>query len=131
LISWRNSSITDFEKMISKEFKGREITPVGQLVDFGYEESIKGWEQGFHFVRENQAEWILNVLSTVALRKDEVLVVMSASMEIKGKSSDTSNLFFQTFKRDDEDTWQLVRSYIEAGISNAVLKTFRWETLHL
>ena len=131
MISWRNSSITDFEKMISKEFKGREITPVGQLVDFGYEESIKGWEQGFHFVRENQAEWILNVLSTVALRKDEVLVVISASMEIKGKSSDTSNLFFQTFKRDDEDTWQLVRSYIEAGISNAVLTTFRWETLHL
>lgn len=116
LDSWRASSLIDFEPFISKEYTAREITSKGQVIDFGYEESIKGWEQGFHFVKENEAKWVIHELSTLPLREDEIMVILSAGMAIKGNPLATSNLFFQTFKRSDAHNWQLVRSYIEAGI---------------
>ena len=46
---WRNSSLADMKRIISKDYKAREIS-AGEVVDFGYEQSIAGWEQGFNFV---------------------------------------------------------------------------------
>src|SRR5699024_11696227 len=114
---WINSSLIELKGLISKDFKAREITG-GEIIDFGYEESIKGWEQGFNFVKANDAQWKLNEISTLQLRVDETLVILSATMVIQGKSLDTSNLFFQTFRKNDNNDWKLVRSYIEAGIPN-------------
>ncbi|WP_245604645.1 hypothetical protein [Paucisalibacillus globulus] len=39
---WRNSSLIDLKNIISKDYKAREISD-GEIVDFGYEESITGW----------------------------------------------------------------------------------------
>jgi len=50
------------------------------------------------------------------LRVDETLVIISATMILQGRSLDTANLFFQTFKKDTYNGWKLIRSYIEAGI---------------
>lgn len=115
---WRTSSLTELKDLISIDYQAREIRG-GELIDFGYEESIQGWEHGFHFVQENNAQWILKEISIIPLRDDERLVILSATMTINGKSLETANLFFQTFKRNNIGDWKLVRSYIEAGISNA------------
>jgi hypothetical protein len=115
LDAWRNSSLTKMQVLISDYYKAREISG-GDVIDFGLEESIKGWEQGFNFVRENNAQWVLNELSVLPLRNDEILAIISATMVIQGKSLETANLFFQTFKKNRNDEWKLVRSYIEAGI---------------
>jgi hypothetical protein len=125
LESWRSSSLIDFEPFISKAYKAREITSEGQVIDFGYAESIKGWEQGFHFVKKNEAEWLLNELATLTLREDEIMVILSAGMAIKGHPLATSNLFFHTFKRTDGHNWLLVRSYIEAGINTKNLSDIK------
>ncbi|KQL54178.1 flavoprotein [Heyndrickxia shackletonii] len=117
---WRTSSITELKDLISIDYKGREITG-GEIVDFGYEESINGWEEGFKFVQENNARWVLNEISIFPLRVDETLVILSATMVINGKSLETANLFFQTFKKNNIGDWKLVRSYIEAGIPNGNL----------
>lgn len=114
---WRTSSLTELKDLISLDYRAREITD-GEIVDFGYEESINGWEQGFNFVQENNALWVVNEISIFPLRVDEKLVILSATMVIKDKSLDTANLFFQTFKRNSLGDWKLVRSYIEAGIPN-------------
>ena len=121
---WRTSSLTELKDIISKDYKAREITG-GEIIDFGYEESINGWEQGFNFVQENNAEWILKEISIFPLRVDETLVILSATMVIKGKRLETANLFFQTFKRNSAGDWKLVRSYIEAGISNDNISQIR------
>ena len=115
LDAWRNSSIVDLRDLISQDYKAREIAG-RDIVDFGYEESVNGWEQGFNFANENNAEWKIKVVSILPLREDETMAILSATMIIQGKALGTANLFFQTFKKDSNNDWKLVRSYIEAGI---------------
>ncbi|WP_427136870.1 flavoprotein [Psychrobacillus psychrodurans] len=112
---WRESSLKDLKKLISRDYKAREIIG-GDIFDFGYEESLNGWEQGFSFAKENNAQWNINVISILPLRENETMAILSATLIIQGKSIETANLFFQTFKKDSINDWKLVRSYIEAGI---------------
>ena len=112
---WRTSSLVDLKELISKDYKAREITG-NDIVDFGYEESVNGWEQGFNFVKENNAKWNIKVVSILPLREDETMAILSATMIIQGETLGTANLFFQTFKKNSNNDWKLVRSYIEAGI---------------
>ena len=112
---WRTSSLVDLKELISKDYKAREITG-RDIVDFGYEESVNGWEQGFNFVKENNVQWNIKVVSILPLREDETMAILSATMIIQGKTLGTANLFFQTFKKNSNNDWKLVRSYIEAGI---------------
>lgn len=115
LACWSNSSLVEMKELISPDYQAREITN-GEIVDFGYTESLIGWEQGFNFIEENQGEWDLNELYSIPLRQDEWLSVISASLVINGKRLNTANLFFQTFRREHNTDWKLIRSYIEAGI---------------
>lgn len=103
------------KNIISIDYKAREISG-GEVVDFGYEEAINGWKQGFNFVKENDAQWELNEISILPLRDDETMAILSATLVIEGKSLETVNLFFETFKRNEDNNWKLVRSYIEAGV---------------
>ena len=114
---WRDSSLTNLKNLISQDYEAREIEG-GNIVDFGYEESIDGWEQGFKFVKENNAHWNINVISIIPLRETETMAIISATMVIQGKSLETANMFFQTFKKNNINEWKLVRSYIEARIPN-------------
>jgi hypothetical protein len=114
---WRSSSIDGLKDFISKDYQAREITE-GEIVDFGFEESVQGWEQGFNFVKENNAQWKLYEISIMPLKDNEVMAVIFATMVIGGKSLATGNLFFYTFKKDHSENWKLIRSYIEAGIAN-------------
>ncbi|AMO85235.1 hypothetical protein B857_02439 [Solibacillus isronensis B3W22] len=116
LDAWRNSSLVDLKELISQTYEAREITG-GNIVDFGYVESLNGWEQGFNFAKENNAQWNIRVVSILPLRKDETMAILSATMVIQGESLKTANLFFQTFKKYNQGDWKLVRSYIETGIS--------------
>lgn len=115
LDAWERSSITDLENFISTDYKAREISGV-EMADFGYDESINGWQQGFDFVKENEAQWDVNEISTLPLRENEMLVTLSASIIIQGKPMKTVNLFFDTFKKTEGGDWKLIRSYIEAGV---------------
>lgn len=112
---WRDSSITDLKSFLSPDYKAREITD-GTIDDFGYEESLNGWEQGFTFANDNNAHWEIHVLSVLPLRENETMAILSATLVIQGKRLDTANLFFQTFQKNSTSEWKLVRSYIETGI---------------
>ncbi|WP_342601062.1 flavoprotein [Psychrobacillus sp. FSL H8-0483] len=120
---WRSSSLAELKDLISQNYESREITS-GDIVDFAYEESVNGWEQGFNFVKGNNAQWNIEVISILPLREDETMVILSATILIQGKSLETANLFFQTFKRYGTNDWKLIRSYIEAGIPNVNIKSF-------
>ena len=120
-----NSSLTDLKNIISKDYKAREISS-GELVDFGYEESITGWEQGFNFAKEKENKWDLNVVSIVPLREDEVMAILSATLVIGGKKLENVSLFFQTFKKLENDDWKLIRSYIETGVPNENIKKIQF-----
>lgn len=112
---WSNSSLTDLKNIISKDYKAREILG-GELVDFGYEESMTGWEQGFNFAKEKENKWDLIEISIVPLREGEVMAILSATLVIGGKKLENISIFFQTFKKQENDEWKLIRSYIETGI---------------
>ncbi|WP_404346806.1 flavoprotein [Sutcliffiella horikoshii] len=116
LEAWRSSSINRMRDLISKDYKAREIKD-GDIIDFGFEESINGWEQGFLFAEENNAEWALNEVAIIPLRTDEIMAIISATMILQGKSIDSAHIFFQTFRKESFEDWKLIRSYIEAGIS--------------
>ena len=94
------------------DFQG--LSSQGDYRRVGYEQSIKGWGQGFQFVKERGAEWGLTVVSVLPLRGDEIMVVILAAMIMDGKKYENGNLFFQTFKLEQD--WKLVRSYIEAAV---------------
>ena len=128
LACWSNSSLVEMKELISPNYQAREITN-GEILDFGYNESLNGWEQGFNFVEENEAEWDLNEIYSIPLRKDECLSVISASLVINGKRLDSANLFFQTFKLEHNTDWKLIRSYIEAGIPIGNLSNLHLPTI--
>ncbi|RSD25419.1 flavoprotein [Mesobacillus subterraneus] len=119
LDAWRNSSLQELTPMISRDYQAREIAE-GKISDFGYEESIRGWEQGFTFVKENKAEWELKEIARIPLREHETMSVIFAKLVINGKTLKTGNLFFQTFIYDFG--WKLARSYIEAGIPSSQME---------
>jgi len=108
LDAWGTSSLEKMASLISKDYQAREITSGGEIVDFGYEESISGWRQGFDFVRENQVKWILKEISVLPLRTNEKMVILSAGMIVRDKTLETVNFFFETFKINDEGQWKLV-----------------------
>ena len=116
LDAWRNSSLVDLKELISPCYEAREITG-GSIDDFGYDESLNGWEQGFNFAKESNAGWDIRVISILPLREDETMAILSATLVIQGERLKTANLFFQTFRKYNQGDWKLVRSYIEAGIS--------------
>ena len=103
------------KNILSKDYEAREVSE-GEISDFGYEESLKGWEQGFKFAKENNAEWNIHVISILPLRETETMAILSATLIVQGKRLETANLFFQTFQKNSKNEWKLVRSYIEAGI---------------
>ena len=125
LESWRSSSLDEMKEAISKEYKAREVLD-GYIHDFGYEESIKGWEQGFKFAKENNAQWDLKDVAIMPLKENENMVIISASLVCNGKRMETSNLFMQTFRLDEHDNWLLIRSYIEAGIPMSKLNSYQF-----
>lgn len=116
---WRNSSLSDMKWIISKDYKAREIS-AGEVVDFGYKQSIAGWEQGFNFVKREGNSWDLNEVSIIPLREDEVMAIISATLVIDGKKLENVSLFFQTFKKQANDDWTLIRSYIETGVLSKI-----------
>ncbi|MBY0095748.1 flavoprotein [Mesobacillus maritimus] len=127
LDSWRNSSLSDIKKILSKDYKAREISG-GEGIDFGYEEAITGWEQGFEFAREKGNRWDLQEVAIIPLRKDEGMAILSATLVIGGKKLETVSLFFQTFKKQENNDWKLIRSYIEAGVPDANLKDIQFNS---
>lgn len=124
LISWKNSSIDEIKDLLTQDYQAREITN-GEIVNFGYKESIGGWEQGFQFVKENDAVWEINVLSSTPLRENEYLVIISATIVINGKFLETTSLFFNTFKMENNQEWKLIRSYIEVGVPTDHINDFK------
>ncbi|WP_246206671.1 flavoprotein [Virgibacillus ihumii] len=113
--SWRSSSLVEMEKVISKDFHAREIRD-GEATDYGYEQSVTGWEQGFHYAIESGSEWDLHELAVFPLHNAEMMAIISASMIIDGRKTTNANLFFNTFRKNEDNGWKLVRSYIEAGV---------------
>jgi len=121
LEAWYTSNLSELSEFLCKDYQAREIAE-NQIIDFGYEQSIQGWEEGFRFVKENNHQWLLEEVSITPLRHDEQLVVISATIIVQGKPLDTANLFFNTFKKVEKNDWKLVRSYIETGIPLEFLK---------
>ena len=112
--SWENFLIADFKRIISIDYQAREVRN-GEIFDFGYDESIQGWEHAFNEFRDKDVQWVLKEKSVIQLKENEVMSILSASLIVEGKPLETANLFFQIFRMEN-DGWKLVRSYIEAGL---------------
>jgi hypothetical protein len=54
------------------------------------------------------------------------MAILSATLVIGGKKLENVSLFFQTFKKQENDEWKLIRSYIETGISNENIKKIQF-----
>lgn len=94
--------------------------------DFGYEEALKGWREGFSFVQRNHGQWAVHEIGVIPLGKGDYLGILTASIMIDGKRLQNANVFFETFTYQDEK-WKRVRSYIETGIPAEQLNEY---TLH-
>ncbi len=116
LTSWQNSSLDEIKYKISDSYQAREISSQSEVYDFGYEESIQGWEQAFTAFQNDGTNWVLKKITVTPLRRNEMLAIIFASIEVDGNQSETGNVFFNTFRKGAEGKWKLVRSYIEAGI---------------
>ncbi len=115
LEAWRKFSLDDLKRYIANDYQARESRD-SEIVDFGYQQSLEGWEQAFTQL-EGSAEWLLSVHDRITTGENEAIAIISATLEIEGKPLDTANLFFDVFKRSNKHgEWKMVRSYIEAGI---------------
>ncbi|PPA71140.1 flavoprotein [Jeotgalibacillus proteolyticus] len=112
--AWRRSSIQEMEKMISLDYQAREITG-GKIVDYGFEESMKGWREAFTYVKSHAVEWKVEKVAVIPLREEEKMAVLWATMLVDGEQLSNANLFFDTFKKQG-DGWKLIRNYTEAGV---------------
>lgn len=130
LESWSGSNIDGVKYKISDSYQAREITSQSEIYDFGYTESVQGWEQAFSTFKKDGTQWLLKKVSVTPLRRNEVLAVIWASISTDGKRSETGNLFFNTFRKGVQGDWKLVRSYIEAGVPKETItnedELFKW-----
>ncbi|WP_035187512.1 hypothetical protein [Alteribacter aurantiacus] len=113
--AWESSELSELVSFISPDYQAREITG-GEIVDFGYDKCIKGWEDGFQFVEDNQAQWDVRVIKITPIRDDEAIVTITASLLMNDEYFKGANLFYETFKKNTDREWKVVRSYIEAGL---------------
>ncbi|WP_202406376.1 flavoprotein [Pontibacillus yanchengensis] len=114
---WRESSLEELKQVMSMDYQAREVRG-DEIVDFGYDQSIMGWEQGFDYVGGTEnVEWDIKEVGVLPLKEEECMAILSATIRQDGTSLETANLFFHTFQQNEEGDWKLVRSYIEAGIT--------------
>lgn len=122
--AWSDFSIEDMKGFISKDYAAREVRE-GEIVDFGYEESVEGWTQAFDYFSDKDAEWHLNDIGFIPVKDDEMVAILSATLTVDGKTMETANLFFDTFKKTSGDGWLMMRSYIETGVPLDKLNNIR------
>ncbi|MFC7322555.1 flavoprotein [Halobacillus campisalis] len=127
---WRQSSFTRLQEILSESYKAREIAG-GDVVDFGYEEALDGWKQGFQFAENQPCAWDLREIAVIPVKENEVMAIVSADLVMEGDRSETVSLFFQTFKFTDNHGWRLIRSYIETGVPISNLKNMSFQPTHL
>ncbi|MFC4409087.1 hypothetical protein ACFOZY_01415 [Chungangia koreensis] len=111
---WESSDLEGMKRIISEDYRAREITGE-EILDFGFEESVEGWKNGFEYVVQNNAKWDISIHSVFPLRNNQVMAVIEAAMIIDKEKLPHANLFFSTFSQSGNE-WKLVRSYIEAGV---------------
>ncbi|QAS52567.1 flavoprotein [Halobacillus litoralis] len=112
----RRQDLDFLKETISKELKAREIRS-GEIVDYHYDDSIEGWRQAFDYFADKDMDWIYTDNTIIPLNQNEWLASFWVSIRLDGELLETSNLFFNTFQNQD-GKWQLVRTYIEAGVKN-------------
>lgn len=117
---WESSDLEGMKRIISKEYQAREISGK-DILDFGYEESIEGWKNGFDFVTQSNAQWVVSIHSVIPLKNDLEMAVIEAAIIVDRVSSTQANLFFSTFSHTDGE-WKLIRSYIEAGVQRQAMQ---------
>ncbi|MFD2210504.1 flavoprotein [Virgibacillus halophilus] len=113
--AWCHFSLERLDHFIAADYQAREIRD-GEIVDFGYEESIKGWREAFAQLEHQNAEWVIKEIAVFSLKEDEVMAVLYATLKIDGNPMKAGNLFFETFKRDCLGRWKRIRSYVETGV---------------
>ncbi|MCP3029874.1 flavoprotein [Halobacillus sp. A1] len=122
--------IYKIKEMLSESYKAREIAG-GDVVDFGYEEALGGWKQGFQFAENQPCTWDLREIAVIPVKDNEVMAIVSADLVMEGDRSQTVSLFFQTFKFTNDHGWRLIRSYIETGVHISNLKDMSFQYTHL
>ncbi|ARI79000.1 hypothetical protein [Halobacillus mangrovi] len=110
----RKHDLGFLKETISDQLVAREIRQ-DEVIDYSYEDSIEGWKQAFEYFQDKDMIWIYTDHSLTELKENEWLASFWVSIELEGELLDSSNLFFNTYKQE-KGTWQLVRTYIEAGV---------------
>ncbi|RWZ52211.1 flavoprotein [Halobacillus fulvus] len=111
-----NHDLDYLKTTISEGFQAREVRQ-GEAVDYGYTESVQGWKEAFEHFENFETTWTYTDHSITQTKDNEWMAAFWVSLTIDGEQMPTSNLFFDTFKKEAEG-WKLVRSYIEAGVQN-------------
>ncbi|MBN8193318.1 flavoprotein [Bacillus sp. NTK074B] len=114
LQAWENSSHIELESFISTDYQTREVRN-GDIAEFGYDESIEGWKQGFEYVKNNHGKWEIHEVAVIPMKDDEIMAILYATIVMDSTPMETGNMFFDTFK-EVNGQWKLVRSYIETGV---------------
>ncbi|MGI8316347.1 hypothetical protein [Halobacillus mangrovi] len=110
----RKQDLDFLKETISDQLVVREIRQ-DEVIDYSYEDSIEGWKQAFGHFQDKDMTWIYTDHCLTELKENEWLASFWVSIELEGELLGSSNLFFNTYKKE-KDTWQLVRTYIEAGV---------------
>lgn len=112
----RSQDLAFLKETIAEDLIAREIRD-GEVVDYGYEESIEGWKQAFDHFENMDMTWVYTDHSMTQTKDKEWIVSFWVSIVLDGEPIPNSNLFFDTFQQTDEG-WKLIRSYIESGVQN-------------
>lgn len=110
----RQQDLDFLKETLSDQLVAREIRQ-DEVIDYSYEASIEGWKQAFEHFKNKDMTWIYTDHSLTKLKENEWLASFWVSIELEGELLGSSNLFFNTYKKEN-DTWQLIRTYIEAGV---------------
>ena len=62
-------------------------------------------------------------LPSLPLKENEMMVVIRARLRLNEQNVTPANLFFQTFRKDDNGNWQIVRSYFETNVEYNKMNT--------
>lgn len=113
--AWNGGDAKKLVGLFSKDLQVREAHAGNDISDWGYEQSLSGWQQAFDAYGSQGPKWHFHEVTVNQVSDDEVMAVFWVTFELNGKLTSGANFFVETFRREIEG-WRLYRSYSEAGI---------------
>jgi hypothetical protein len=117
--AWNSLDVRELGQYFSENLQVRWAQPEGGVNDWGYQSSLKGWEQAYKQYEGKNVKWYFEEILTEINKVQEGVAVFWVTFEMDGQLTDNRLLFLETFQ-EEQGLWKKVREVVENGFKRPI-----------